>query len=102
MTHTMPRGIDPKLTESCLRDIENVIDASVWWSDGNLRACVAVLDADEVDSRELQNKCLMELGVHQTPRAITLMSIKPRNNQASSSSSKSSMSSSLSAIRLAA
>jgi hypothetical protein len=102
MAQTMPRGIDPKLTESCLLDIENVIDASVWWSDGNLRACVAVLDANDVDSRDLQNKCLMELGVHQTPRAITLMSIRPKTNQTSSSSSKSSISASSSMARLAA
>lgn len=102
MTATMPRGIDPKLTESYLLNLTEVHDASVWWSEGSLRACVAVLDTEDVNPVSLQQKCMEELGIHQTPRAITLMSVRPTSTHSSESSSISSISSRSASLRLAA
>jgi len=75
---SMPRGIDPKLTETYLLHCNEVLDASVIWYQGELRAFVTILDDDEVDDRVLQRRCLEDLGIHQTPRAITLILARPR------------------------
>ncbi len=69
----LPTGINPKLTEHFLMDQKEVMDASVWWSRGNLLAHVTVLDDARVDERQLQRDCLEKLGVHQTPRVIVLI-----------------------------
>lgn len=72
------RGIDPKLTESFLLTQPDVLDASVWFSRGDLLAHVTVFDENDVNSRSLQALCLDELGVHQTPREIRLSQARPR------------------------
>lgn len=72
------RGIDPKLTEGFLLTQPDVVDASVWFSQGNLLAHVTVFDENDVTSRALQALCLDELGVHQTPREIRLSQARPR------------------------
>lgn len=74
----MPRGIDPKLTEAYLMHCHDVLDASVIWHQGELRAFVTIQDDDAVDDRLLQRRCLEDLGLHQTPRAITLILAHPR------------------------
>lgn len=74
----MPKGVNPKLTEEFLLGIADVTDASVWWHDGNLRACVTVLDESRLNDTYLQTCCQQELGMHQTPKAITLMQVRSR------------------------
>ncbi len=72
------RGIDPKLTENFLLSQPDVLDASVWFTQGNLLAHVTVLDEVGLNARALQSACLEELGVHQTPREIRLIAARPR------------------------
>lgn len=90
----MPRKINPKLTEQYLLGLEDVVDASVWWHDGNLCACVTVLDSSVVESRDFQVQCMETLGLHQTPRNIMLTEVKPKGDYASGSFSASSSGSS--------
>lgn len=78
MVNAMPKGVNPKLTEEFLLGINDVMDASVWWHDGELRATVVVLEEEQVSGQELQRCCTESLGVHQTPRAITLMRSRQR------------------------
>lgn len=85
----MPRNIDPKLTECYLLALADVLDASVFWCDGDLRACVTVHDGANYSEKGLQALCLTDLGIHQTPRAVTLIGAARRPNQSSSSSSSS-------------
>lgn len=67
------RGIDPKLTENFLLGQPEVLDASVWFSHGNLVAHVTVCDEVDITHRTLQEACMNELGLHQTPREIRLI-----------------------------
>lgn len=71
-------GIDPKLTESFLLSQPDVVDASVWISDGELNAHVTVHDESFVSHRALQASCMDELGLHQTPRNILLVNARLR------------------------
>jgi hypothetical protein len=75
---TAVRGIDPKITESFLLSQPSVVDASVWFLEGNLQAHVTVLDDAEVSRRSLQASCMEELGLHQTPRDILLIQARPK------------------------
>lgn len=72
------RGIDPKLTENFLLTQPDVIDASVWFTHGNLLAHVTVLDEADLNAVALQSACMEELGIHQTPREIRLIAARPR------------------------
>ncbi len=74
----MPRGINPKLTEEFLLSMTDVADASVFWLDGDLRASVTVIDDDLLGVADIQKLCMDELGLHQTPRSITLYRAKNR------------------------
>jgi hypothetical protein len=66
-------AIDLKKTEEYLLDQPGVLDASVWWSRGEMYAQVTVLENHSVDPQGLQRACLETLGAHQTPRNLTLM-----------------------------
>lgn len=68
----MPRGIDLKLTEQYLLGMSDVLDASVWWSDGALNAHVTVTEDSPLERRDIQAACMTDLGLHQTPRALRL------------------------------
>ncbi len=67
-----PRGIDPKLTESYLMNLMGVVDASVFWHEGDLNAYVTVLDDTPFTVRDYQSCCMQDLGLHQTPKNITI------------------------------
>jgi hypothetical protein len=74
----MPRGINPKITEQYLLSLNDVLDASVLWCEGDLHAYITVPE-DEVMSRgDIQKSCMEELGLHQTPRQITFMRARTR------------------------
>ena len=74
----MPKGVNPKLTEEYLMGINDVVDASVYWHEGDLCACVTVAEQGNISDKTLQMRCLEDLGLHQTPRAITLLQYKAR------------------------
>lgn len=64
--------IQPKLTEEFLLSLDGVIDASVWFDSDQLRAQVIVHEDVPWTSNALQQQCLLGLGIHQTPRSITV------------------------------
>ena len=71
------RGIDPGLTERFLRSLPDVVDASVWFLDGDLKAHVTVFEEAPQTGRDLQAACMDALGLHQTPRDIVMFSARP-------------------------
>lgn len=80
MTHAVARrvpGIDPKRTEALLQAQEGVLDASVWFHDGDLAAHVTVRDDAGWTARDLQAVCLETIGIHQTPRTVLLINARP-------------------------
>ena len=70
-------GVDPRITEALLQSQEGVLDASVWFHDGDLAAHVTVCDDAGWTVRELQAVCLTTIGIHQTPRTLLLISARP-------------------------
>lgn len=61
---------DPKVTENFLLNQPEVLDASVWFTEGSLMAHVTIEDDNAVSVSALQKACLDSLGLHQTPRQI--------------------------------
>lgn len=68
----LQRNVDLKLTESYMMNLVGVVDASVFWHDGDICAHVEVLDNSFLTSRDVQMCVMQDLGLHQTPRHITL------------------------------
>lgn len=71
-TMPLPKGVNLKLTESYLMNLVGVVDASVFWTNGDLNAFVTVHDQSHFTARDYQKCCMEDLGVHQTPRHITI------------------------------
>ena len=71
----IPKGVDPKLTEAYLLEIPEVLDASVWWTQGTLFAHVTTFD-EALSERAIQRACLDDLGPQQTPRQVTLVAAR--------------------------
>lgn len=69
--------MNPKRTEQFLMDQEHVQDASVWWDGQFLRAHVTVDEVSNWTVQDLQRECLQTLGVHQTPKSIHLLQVRP-------------------------
>jgi len=67
-----PRA-DLKTTEYFLLTQEGVLDASVWYTGGDMMANIVVYDGMSVRAEDLQRACMIELGAHQTPKNIMLM-----------------------------
>jgi len=70
--------VDPKITEHYLLTQPDVIDASVWFESGEMRAHVTLLDSTELTPRELRLRCACELGLHHTPKQFVCLSARPR------------------------
>lgn len=64
-------GINPTLTEQFLLRQPEVVDASVWYTRGCLKAAVTLLDGARVEARALKAKCGRLLGNNQVPTEIT-------------------------------
>lgn len=64
-------GINPSLTEQFLLRQPDVVDASVWYTRGCLKAAVTLLDGACIEARALKAKCRMLLGKNQVPTEIT-------------------------------
>lgn len=64
-------GIDPCLTEQFLLRQPEVVDASVWYTRGCLKAAVTLLDGARLEARALQAQCRRLLGKNQVPAEIT-------------------------------
>jgi hypothetical protein len=75
-TTSISAGVDPKLTECYLLGRSDVLDASVWLSEGTLYAHVTTFDRGGIDSDTLRRACLEDLGIHQTPREVTLVAAR--------------------------
>ena len=71
-------GIDPKATESFLLTQPDILDASVWMSEGKMHAHVTVHDESTWSSGALKLVCAEELGIHQTPAAIMFVYARKR------------------------
>lgn len=68
---TVHDGINPSVTEQFLRRQPDVVDASVWYTRGCLKAAVTLLEGARVEARSLQAKCRKILGKNQEPVEIT-------------------------------
>ncbi len=64
-------GIDPKLTENYLLGHSEVLEASVFWNQGQLTAHVTLIDESKWTPRKLKAMVCEDLGLHQTPREVT-------------------------------
>jgi hypothetical protein len=70
--------IDPKLTEQYLLTQPDVVDASVWFEQGEMRAHVTLLDTSEMTPHELRLQCACELGLHLTPKHFVCLCARPK------------------------
>ena len=70
--------IDPKVTEQYLLTQPDVVDASVWFEQGEMRAHVTLLDTSGLTPHELRLQCACELGVHLTPRHFVCLNGRPK------------------------
>ena len=71
-------GINPKLTETFLLMQPDVLDASVWITDGRMMAHVTVHDESSWSSGALRLACAEELGLHLTPSDIKFVYARKR------------------------
>ena len=69
---------NPRATEAFLLTHPDVLDASVWMTDGRLLAHVTVHDDSALSPGALRLACAEELGLHLTPAEIVLMSARRR------------------------
>ena len=69
---------DPKLTERFLLTHADVLDASVWYDDGELHAHVTCHDATNLTPRDLRTLCACELGIQHTPNRFIFVSARSR------------------------
>jgi len=70
--------INPKVTESFLLTQPDILEASVWISDGRMHAHVTVHDESSWSSGALRLACAEELGLHQTPADIQFIYARKR------------------------
>lgn len=68
---TVQDGINPAVTEQFLLRQPEVLEASVWYTRGCLKAAVTLLDGARMEARALQAKCRKFLGKNQSPVEIT-------------------------------
>ncbi len=66
-------GPDLKGVEGFLLSLPDVLDASVWISNGRLMAHVTVPQGASVVPNTFRAACLRELGVHLTPEEVYLI-----------------------------
>lgn len=69
--------VDPKVTEQFLLTQADVVDASVWFEQGELSAHVTLLDTASITPRELRLRCACDLGLHLTPRHFVCLTARP-------------------------
>lgn len=70
--------VDPKVTEQYLLTQPDVLDASVWFEHGEMRAHVTLLDCAVVTARELRILCACELGLMHTPKEFVCLCARPK------------------------
>lgn len=68
----------PKVTERFLLSQSDVVDASVWYSNGQLGAHVTLLEGSTWDERRLKVACARELGLEYTPSSFTILAARTR------------------------
>lgn len=65
--------LDPKNTESYLLSLPDVLDASVWVSQGDLHAHVTVGPNHAMNPEMIRAACLTDLGEQGTPKNVILI-----------------------------
>ncbi|MBX3096102.1 MAG: hypothetical protein KF812_04510 [Fimbriimonadaceae bacterium] len=63
---------DPRRTEAFLRTQPDVVDASVWSSNGALLSRVTVSQDSRLSPSDIQHACRSNLGAAMTPRLVML------------------------------
>jgi hypothetical protein len=66
------------VTEEFLLNQPDVLDASVWMSDGRLMSHVTLSDGSAWTERSLRIACAREIGLEYTPSEIVLMGARIR------------------------
>lgn len=72
------KRIDPKVTEQYLLTQPDVVDASVWFEEGEMKAHVTLIDTTDVSARDLRIRCACELGVQHTPKHFVCLCARPK------------------------
>jgi len=67
-----------KVTENFLLNQPDVLDASVWIDDGQLKGHVTLADGSAWTERALKLACAREIGLASTPSEIVLMGARIR------------------------
>ena len=67
-----------KVTEEFLLNQPDVLDASVWMSDGQLKSHVTLAEGSGWTERTLRVACAREIGLEFTPSEIVLMGARIR------------------------
>jgi hypothetical protein len=70
--------IDPKITEQYLLTQSDIVDASVWFEHGEMKAHVTLLDTSSLTPQELRLQCACELGLHLTPKHFVCLNARPK------------------------
>lgn len=68
---SVENGINPAITEQFLLRQPEIVEASVWYTRGCLKAAVTLIEGARMEARSLQNKCRKLLGKNQAPVEIT-------------------------------
>jgi len=72
------RSVDPKVTESFLMTQDGVLDASVWFDHGKLRAHVTLEATAECDPKKLSELCAVTVGRDHTPSEFVVIDASNR------------------------
>jgi hypothetical protein len=72
------KRINPKITEEYLLTQPDVVDASVWFDQGELKAHVTLLDTATTSAKELRILCACELGLQHTPSHFVCLAARPK------------------------
>jgi|GEM_PF-4098261 len=65
-------SIDLTRTETCLRELDNITDASVWLDSGKIHAHVTVNEYSTWTVTSLKRQCYEKVGFTQIPHSILM------------------------------
>jgi len=76
--YALTQGLDPKITENFLLSQPGVLDASVWFVEGQMHAHVTLSDMADWTPKALRLACACELGIQHTPREFVVLNARSR------------------------
>lgn len=71
-----------KLTEQFLLKQPGIVDADVWYADGQLNADVTLSDDSDWNVRTLRQACAREIGLEHTPSNVQILLARSRTRAA--------------------